>query len=164
MLQAKDLLNIKIISNIDKISIRDVRNKENRIRIGFDKGKHPNRNVNKRIYKRIPKTYLLYIKSEWWTKRKNQYFKRYGRRCEVCGSTEKIQLHHKLYGKYYHELDRDLVALCFFHHDQLHKGIGKVTRDMRKITDKLLLEMTEFQKNVRRNDTITYTNEIGKIT
>jgi 5-methylcytosine-specific restriction endonuclease McrA len=45
-----------------------------------------------------------------------------GRVCNVCRSTEHIQVHHRTYVNLGNELDRDLQALCKFCHENEHEG------------------------------------------
>lgn len=59
----------------------------------------------------------------------------YGRRCEACGSTEQIDVHHADYRNLYEEGDEDLVALCRSCHAECHHlqagfrwQIGEMTR------------------------------------
>ena len=89
-----------------------------------------------REYKRVPKQYKVYIKSKWWEKRKNQYFKIYGRKCQICGSSSYIQVHHIVYKDLGFEEDADLAGLCQSHHEQFHSIYG-VKKDMTK-------DFTEF--------------------
>lgn len=118
----------KDIKNWEELQQRDKRKKKNR--------KYRNR---------IPKKYETYIKSPWWEKRKNEYYKFHQRKCTVCRSVNKIHLHHKFYGKYYFEDDKDLIPLCETHHDEIHKMIGKVKKDMRYLTDKFISELQSLQ-------------------
>lgn len=56
-----------------------------------------------------------------WAERKRKYFKDYGKRCEICNSTAKVELHHLTYD---HEIgsepDHELMALCQQHHYNSH--------------------------------------------
>lgn len=47
------------------------------------------------------------------------------RRCERCGSTEKLELHHKNFNKYDNNLD-NLIILCENCHDAAHEINGVV--------------------------------------
>lgn len=102
------------------------------------------KNRERRYKNRIPKKYTVYIISKWWDERKNRYFQKYGKRCEVCGHSKHVQVHHKLYKNYGTEKDEHLVALCRFHHSQLHLGIGKIKKDMIAITNSLVAEMKQM--------------------
>lgn len=95
-----------------------------------------------RKYKnRCPQKYGVYILSKWWGKRKDEFWRKYGKKCGLCGSPRFVQLHHAYYGEYGKEKDEDLVPLCQPHHEQLHSIIGKTKKDMRKETLDALEEM-----------------------
>lgn len=97
-----------------------------------------------RIYKnRIPKQYKVYIKSKWWTKRKNKFYRKYGKICQACQSTKYIDLHHMLYANYGNEEDIHLVALCRGCHEEYH-SIHGVKRNMIKETHQFIIEKREI--------------------
>lgn len=147
MLTVQELLNSELMKKINNTNYKSIQaskahyewngkiNKKGKLK------KERKISFNERLYKKIPKKYLVYIKSKWWKRRKNQYFRIHGKKCAVCKSSNYIQLHHKFYGKYYFEEDSDLIALCTFHHKELHLAIGKTKRDMRQVTDDFILEM-----------------------
>lgn len=91
--------------------------------------------VKKEVRKRKPKKYDAYINSGLWERRKNAYYKLYGRMCAICGSIEFIHLHHKYYGEYGEEKDNHLIPLCKSHHDEFHAMLGKTKKNMIKETD-----------------------------
>ena len=68
--------------------------------------------------KNLKLTYREYLKSKHWTLRKRRYFQDFGKRCEVCGKSSGVTLHHKVYkkGTYGREPNSDIVALCGKHH------------------------------------------------
>jgi hypothetical protein len=68
--------------------------------------------------------YYGYINSKAWRARRKQYFERHGEQCEVCGSTDRVQLHHKNYISLGREKDRDLQALCEGCHQNEHEPDG----------------------------------------
>lgn len=72
--------------------------------------------------KRIPKKYILYIKSKFWKTRRNKYFRDYGKKCMVCGSCKYVQLHHIEYrnSDFGFEEDKTLIALCRDCHEEFH--------------------------------------------
>ncbi len=88
--------------------------------------------------KRIPTQYPVYIKSHWWRKRKNAYYKIHGRKCSVCNKARYVDLHHKVYGNYGNENDNDLVPLCRKHHEGFHTRYG-VKGNMRNETDEYVM-------------------------
>lgn len=92
--------------------------------------------------KRIPKQYSVYIKSEWWTKRKNKFYKENEKRCMACLGTKYIDLHHLFYGNYGNETDEQLVALCRLCHEEYHQTYG-VAKDMIHTTNIFIIEKRE---------------------
>lgn len=66
--------------------------------------------------------YEAYIQSKAWRKRRAEFLDNAGRVCNVCRSTEHIQVHHRTYVNLGNELDRDLQALCKFCHENEHEG------------------------------------------
>lgn len=107
-----------------------------------------NKNFKEEV--KIPQSYRVYIKSIFWKKRKNQYFYIHGKKCFVCGSGKYVQLHHKIYKDFGNELDCNLVALCRFHHSELHKAT-KLKQDMTVETNDLIEKMRLHQSYFERN-------------
>jgi len=68
-------------------------------------------------------SYRDYIKSDKWEERKRLYFSTHPHTCAVCGHPD-VELHHLKYGEYGRELDKNLVALCRVHHQELHDSIA----------------------------------------
>lgn len=66
--------------------------------------------------------YYKYIQSKAWAKRKQRYYESHGKRCQICGSTIAIQLHHRHYRTLGCEEDADLQALCMGCHENEHEG------------------------------------------
>lgn len=92
-------------------------------------------------------TYKQYMGSAYWKVRKRSYFQQHGKKCEVCGSTCRIALHHKVYkpAMYGKEPDRDLVALCPRHHQMFH-DLHKLSGNMRKDTDTFVAHMKQVEQ------------------
>lgn len=65
---------------------------------------------NRRKYERI--SYLCYLKSESWYKFREKIYKERGQKCERCGSTENLQIHHLNYDNLYNEKPEDVMILC----------------------------------------------------
>lgn len=98
---------------------------------------------NGRSYKnRVPRQYKVYIKSDWWKKRKDEYYRKYGKKCSICSSPRFVQLHHLVYGNYGHEKDEHLVPLCSSHHASLHSHIG--------VKGNMIAETVEFIDETRQ--------------
>lgn len=95
-----------------------------------------------REYKRrIPKKYKIYIKSGFWKNRKNNFWQTYGRKCVICKTSKRVDLHHMLYENYGFEKDEDLMALCREHHLAFHSNYP-LQKDMRKDTIEFMQEET----------------------
>lgn len=92
-----------------------------------------------RQYNRIPKHYKVYIKSKWWTKRKNEYYRKHKKQCQACFTTKYINLHHIVYKNFGYEADEDLVALCVDCHGEFHEKYG-VSATMKSETNMFIIE------------------------
>jgi hypothetical protein len=65
--------------------------------------------------------YEDYIGSPEWQKKRIQAFYALGNKCEVCGSSKNIHVHHNNYGSLGNENPKaDLVILCDECHENLH--------------------------------------------
>jgi len=62
--------------------------------------------------------YYQYIKSKAWRNRRKQALIAANFRCEICGSTEDLHVHHLNYKRVGREKKEDLQVLC----DQCHKN------------------------------------------
>lgn len=79
-----------------------------------------NRPQSQEEWKEIYDNYLL---SDKWKNKRLQLFKIKGRKCEVCGSTKKIDVHHKHYERLTCELLSDLSVLCRSCHEKEHSNL-----------------------------------------
>jgi hypothetical protein len=99
--------------------------------------------------KKIPSmSYRMYIGSAYWKKRKNEYFKKFGKKCAVCGEVDGVTLHHKKYdnklnGK---EPDDFFVALCKYHHYEFHQN-HELKQNMTKATDTYVFTMKQLKNS-----------------
>lgn len=55
----------------------------------------------------------------WFAKRKEIISQR-GSKCEICGSTKKIHVHHKTYARMGNEKPEDLQVVCASCHSEIH--------------------------------------------
>ena len=55
--------------------------------------------------------YNQYIQSDKWKEKARAIIERDGNKC-ICGSKEKLQVHHKTYDRLFNEIDSDLITLC----------------------------------------------------
>jgi len=71
---------------------------------------------------RIEGRYIDYLVSPEWLFRRQKLFKQRGKRCEACGTTRRVEIHHLTYAAIGHELDEHLVILCRDCHQKRHTG------------------------------------------
>jgi hypothetical protein len=65
--------------------------------------------------------YKAHINSAAWRKTRRGALDRAGHRCERCGGTNRLQVHHLTYARFGHEAPEDLLVLCDRHHRQAHR-------------------------------------------
>lgn len=63
-------------------------------------------------YSRLSDKYKLYIRSQAWRAKREEAFRFYGRRCQVCGGTKRLEINHLNYSSLYNERVVDLSVLC----------------------------------------------------
>lgn len=66
------------------------------------------------------KEYLIYLKSAEWKLKRKQLFNERGKKCERCGATKKLQVHHVTYKRIFNEALEDLEVLCKPCHQKEH--------------------------------------------
>ena len=64
--------------------------------------------------------YAEYIVSDLWFAKRKEIISQRGSKCEICGSTKKIHVHHKTYARMGNEKPEDLQP---FDRDQFVKSI-----------------------------------------
>lgn len=67
--------------------------------------------------------YHAYLQSDKWKKIRQIVLTRDGFVCQVCGTSESLEIHHMSYENIYHEEDNnyeDLITLCKYHHGLEH--------------------------------------------
>jgi 5-methylcytosine-specific restriction endonuclease McrA len=72
--------------------------------------------------------YQEYQRTPWWKKRREQFLKKHGNKCSVCGSRENIVVHHLTYIRLGNESDKDLQVLCRDCHHKYHEKFGVPVR------------------------------------
>jgi hypothetical protein len=96
--------------------------------------KRKRRNRNKAVpQKPIVMPYEEYLCSRWWRSRRREKLKKAGWRCNKCGSTKDLQVHHKNYLRLWRERDKDLEVLCRGCHEGEHEAIVTADRHLRSI-------------------------------
>ena len=63
--------------------------------------------------------YLSYLESDKWRKKRQEYFDANGKQCQVCSSTENIDVDHLEYTRLGNERLTDLIGLCRRHHIEI---------------------------------------------
>lgn len=69
----------------------------------------------------IDAKYRAYLHSKEWKAKRQQLFKERGKKCEICGDTNQLEIHHITYDRLYNELSEDLLIVCNPCHSNLHK-------------------------------------------
>jgi|SRR5580704_15102229 5-methylcytosine-specific restriction endonuclease McrA len=73
------------------------------------------------IHPHVP--YAKYLKSNWWKTKRKQVLKAVGRKCQRCGATRGLQVHHLHYNTLWREKNTDLEVLCAACHRHEHQTI-----------------------------------------
>jgi len=77
-----------------------------------------------RDFKSDYRNYKEYLKSPEWAEVKQRYRKsKLPQKCQVCKTSENLQMHHKTYARLYNERLTDLCWLCADCHDWVHRFI-----------------------------------------
>lgn len=76
----------------------------------------------KKKYKTPYVDYKEYLQSDHWKKVSREYRQKYGK-CQLCGTTGKLNVHHNNYECLYNETDKDLIVLCEECHKKFHDKI-----------------------------------------
>jgi 5-methylcytosine-specific restriction endonuclease McrA len=66
-------------------------------------------------------SYREYLHSEEWSQRSLALRKQAGWRCEICGSGDRVQVHHRTYKRLGNERPSDLQVLCGDCHRLAHR-------------------------------------------
>lgn len=80
--------------------------------------------------------YHKFIKSERWKAISTVYWLKKGRRCQACGATKDLHVHHMDYDRFGgRERLSDLMGLCYTCHREVHRLHRKAGRkDLRTVT------------------------------
>ena len=67
--------------------------------------------------------YLEYLQSDLWKQRRYAALENAGFRCQLCGETDSLEVHHRTYERLGYERPDDLVVICKGHHwiEHLHR-------------------------------------------
>lgn len=75
------------------------------------------------------KRYLAYLKSNEWRCVRRIALHAAGHRCQLCASTNKLQVHHKTYENIERETLDDVIVLCGICHSKFHGKLAHITGD-----------------------------------
>lgn len=78
----------------------------------------------RRKTRRVP--YEQYLKTGHWKARREKALRLAGRRCQECGSAERLEVHHLSYDRLFQERDGDLIVLCRRCHGRRHNHFSEV--------------------------------------
>ena len=81
--------------------------------------------------------YKGYLQSAHWRKLRKQKLEQAGHRCEKCGATKGLTVHHIRYRAYAEQLG-DLQVLCWHCHKQEHAGEHKSEDDLLDIPEEFI--------------------------
>ena len=70
--------------------------------------------------------YQAYLKSKHWQDIRHKVFQEYGYRCDQCGSSKNLHIHHITYEHLGEEKISDLVPLCEDCHKRLHNPFDSI--------------------------------------
>ena len=66
--------------------------------------------------------YAEYLTTPHWRKKRRDAIRHYGEKCNRCGGTDGIQVHHRSYKRRGEERMEDLEVLCEGCHENEHEG------------------------------------------
>lgn len=66
------------------------------------------------------KTYQDYLNSEMWQEKKKWILECFGKRCQKCGATKALNVHHINYDSVGNENMHDVTVLCYDCHQEEH--------------------------------------------
>lgn len=73
-------------------------------------------------YKIMP--YKEYLQTDHWKQTRKKALKKAKYKCELCGSKENLNAHHKTYERKGNELPEDLIVLCEICHSTHHNKLN----------------------------------------
>jgi len=91
---------------------------------------------NPEVHKMAGLSYYAYLKTDHWQHIRRTKLRLTRNRCQLCGSRNKLNVHHRSYAEVYQEQLDDLIVLC----EQCHSTFHKTNR-------------SEFQRITQRGET-----------
>lgn len=95
--------------------------------------------------------FKTYLESQEWKEKRLQVFAERWEKCEKCGSTNSLHIHHGTYTRIFQEKLSDLFVLCGYCHTDLHKKHG--TKDLLRATKAYILWVEYIPKNRKKRKT-----------
>jgi hypothetical protein len=81
----------------------------------------PNHNGVPRAVKWTWSQYQDYLESDEWIRLRNDAFRVWKKRCHICGTSKRLQIHHLCYGEFPEDSTiEDLMPLCGPCHKKVH--------------------------------------------
>lgn len=75
------------------------------------------------MYRRHTNDYINYIRSPAWNAKRKQRLEIDNHKCQMCGTSEELQIHHITYDRLGNEdIHKDIVTLCKSCHRDIHKA------------------------------------------
>jgi 5-methylcytosine-specific restriction endonuclease McrA len=71
-------------------------------------------------------SHRAYLRSSEWKVKRRDALSRAGGRCEHCGRSTNLHVHHLTYNRHGNELARDLRVLCASCHRRRHRDGGRI--------------------------------------
>jgi 5-methylcytosine-specific restriction endonuclease McrA len=65
--------------------------------------------------------YIDYLKSPEWKTTRLRALRTWGDACQLCGSKERIEVHHRTYARLTKEKMEDLMVVCHSCHEKIHE-------------------------------------------
>lgn len=98
------------------------------------------------------KWYVKYLKSIHWQDLREAKFSEVGKQCEICGSEDRIHVHHLNYRNIFDVTTGDLQVLCDSHHKKAH-SIQKKPDPIKKLRAKIARmesDLEEAKESLKR--------------
>jgi len=93
--------------------------------------------------------YKKYLQSDEWYQLKIDILEYRGHKCEKCGRTKNLHIHHKHYENIYNEEPEDLIILCGLCHAKAH---GIIKEKKKKPKKKKVKKKKQFNQLTRREE------------
>lgn len=99
--------------------------------------------------------YQEYLKTDHWKATRAAAIARAGNRCQICGKTGRLEVHHLTYERLFHEDENDFLVLCRTCHGRQHRYMGEddmIDLNTRKTGERLVWYMNEALCRLAANE------------